>query len=176
MDASSGKTPAMDSARRPRSVTVIGVGNGFRGDDGVGWAVVARLRDVARRTPLPAGTLLRTGDGEAARLMSTWEGASAVIVIDAAHSGSPAQRGSVRRFEYGDIPRRPAAGLTSSHGFGLAAAFELAHALDRLPQTLVVYTIDITEFDLGRGLSRRVGAAVHPVARRVEREIRHLAG
>lgn len=166
----------MDSDRRPRPVTVIGVGNDFRGDDGVGWAVVARLRDDARRTPLPAGTVLRTSDGDATRLMSTWEGGTAAIVIDAARSGSSAQPGSFQRFELDGAPQWSAAGQTSSHGFGLAAAFELAHALDRLPQTLIVYTIESAGFDLGIGLSRRVGAAVHPAARRIEREIRRLAG
>jgi hydrogenase maturation protease len=164
----------MDSARRPRRVAVIGVGNDLRGDDGVGFAVVARLRQEARRTPLPAGTVLHTGDGDAARLMTTWENTSATIVIDAARTGSSSRPGSVRRFELGGEPQWPAEDRTSSHGLGLAAAVELAHALDRLPRTVILYTIESADFDLGIGMSRRVGAAVVPAARRIAREIRRL--
>lgn len=164
----------MGSIPHTRSITVIGVGNDFRGDDGAGWAVIARLRNEARRAALPPGTVLQTGDGDAARLMATWERASAAIVIDAAHSGSAARPGTVRRFELGGEPQWPVSGQASSHGFGLATAFELARALGRLPRTLIVYTIESAEFDLGIGMSRRVGAAVHPTARRIEREIRRL--
>ena len=172
----SGKTAAMGSPHIPRSVMVIGVGNDFRRDDGVGRAVVARLRDSARRTPLPVGAVLLTGDGDAARLMSMWEDAYAAIVVDAARTDASAQPGLIRRFELGGAVSGLSTGAASSHGLGLAVALELSHALGVLPEMLIVYTIESAEFGLGTGLSKRVDAAVVPAARRVERAVRLLAG
>ncbi|KPC76924.1 peptidase M52, partial [Streptomyces sp. NRRL WC-3753] len=78
-------------AQAPR-IAVIGVGNTFRRDDGIGPAVVRRLRERAVERPLPPSVELADCDGESGRLMSLWEGAELAIVIDAAHAhpGRPA--------------------------------------------------------------------------------------
>lgn len=157
------------------SIAVIGVGNAFRSDDGVGWAVVDRLRARAQRHPLPPETLVSSCDGEPARLLSLWENAGAAIVIDAARAGAPARTGLVSRFRLdGPLPRAEP-GATSSHGLGLAAAVELARVLQRLPPRLIVYAVEGGQFGLGNGLSAAVRAAVEPTAWRVEEEIRRLA-
>jgi hydrogenase maturation protease len=165
----------MHAATSFPSIAVIGVGNEFRGDDGVGRAVVTRLGDRARRAPLPEGTALCTCDGDAARLISLWEGTYAAVVTDAARARSITQPGRIRRFELpGDSTwstPRPA----SSHGLGLAAAVELASVLGRLPRRLIVYTVESAGFELGAGLSSRVQAAVEPLARRLEDEVERLA-
>lgn len=157
------------------SIAVIGVGNEVRSDDGVGWAIVARLRERARQTPLPPGVTLSTCDGEPARLLSLWEAADASIVIDAGRTSGPRRIGSVRRLVMDSAMPLPDPGATSSHGLGLAAAVELARVLGRLPRTLAVYVVEGGEFGLGLAQSAAVSAAVEPTARRVEREIRSLA-
>lgn len=42
-----------EGMRTRTGIAVIGVGNEFRRDDGVGWAVVARLKERAGDRPLP---------------------------------------------------------------------------------------------------------------------------
>ena len=48
-----------------------------------------------------------------------------------------------------------------THAFGLAEAVELARALRRLPQRLVLVGVEAVGFDYGAPLSPEVAAAVH---------------
>jgi len=150
-------------------IAVIGVGNEFRRDDGVGWAVLARLRERAARGPLPPDTVWATCDGDPGRLIGLWEDADLAVVVDAAHA-HPGLPGRVHRLELdGGNLAQPQ--TTSSHGLGLGEAVELARALGKLPDHLVVYAVEGAETSLGNGLSPAVEAAVEPLARTVEREI-----
>jgi hydrogenase maturation protease len=150
---------------------VIGVGNEYRHDDGVGWAVVARLAERAGRQPLPARTDLRVCDGDPARLITLWEATDLAIVVDAAHA-HPGHPGRVHRLEL-DGRRLPASGgPTSSHGLGLGEAVELARALDRLPRQLVVYAVEGADTSLGTGLSAAVAVAVEPLTDRIAEDLR----
>ncbi|MER6422862.1 hydrogenase maturation protease [Streptomyces sp. NPDC001137] len=150
-------------------IAVIGVGNEFRRDDGVGWAVLARLRERAAQRPLPPGTVLATCDGDPGRLIGLWEGADLAVVVDAAHA-HPGEPGRVHRLELsGGLVAQPQ--TTSSHGLGLGEAVELARALGVLPQHLVVYAVEGAESALGTGLSPAVEDAVEPLVRAVESEV-----
>lgn len=75
-----GGSALMDVSPATPRIAVIGVGNDYRRDDGVGWAVVAGL---AQR-PLPHGTRLTITDGEPTRLINAWDGADLAILVDAA--------------------------------------------------------------------------------------------
>jgi hydrogenase maturation protease len=148
---------------------VIGVGNEFRRDDGVGWAVVERLRKRAGDGPLPSDTVFATCDGDPGRLIGLWERAALAVVVDAAHA-HPGAPGRVHRLELDagllDRPR-----TTSSHGLGLGEAVELARVLGLLPDHLVVYTVEGADGSFGTGLSPAVAAAVDPLVTAVEDEL-----
>jgi len=150
-------------------IAVVGVGNEFRRDDGVGWAVVARLRERATRRSWPPDVVLATCDGDPARLIGLWEGARLAVVVDAAHA-HPGTPGRVHRLELdaGLLDRPP---TTSSHGLGLGEAVELARMLGLLPEHLVVYAVEGADGDFGTGLSLAVAASVDPIADAVEGEI-----
>ncbi|MFI1163458.1 hydrogenase maturation protease [Streptomyces sp. NPDC020801] len=150
-------------------IVVVGVGNAFRRDDGVGWAVLASLRQRPPDRPLPPGTVLETSDGEPARLLGLWENAGLAVVVDAAHA-EPCHPGRVHRLALDDT-RLPHAGTTSSHGLGLGEAVELSRVLDRLPRRLVVYAVEGADHTQGTGLSAPVAAQVEPLADRVAAEI-----
>ncbi|MEV5976662.1 hydrogenase maturation protease [Streptomyces sp. NPDC052114] len=150
-------------------IAVIGVGNEFRRDDGVGRAVIARLRARAAGRPLPPGTVLATCDGDPARLIGLWEGADLAVVVDAAHA-HPARPGHVHRLSLdADRPLPPP--TTSSHGLGLGEALELARVLGRLPGRLIVYAVEGADDALGTDLSPAVAQVVAPLAEDVESEI-----
>ncbi|SDZ18182.1 hydrogenase maturation protease [Saccharopolyspora shandongensis] len=156
----------------PARIAVIGVGNEYRRDDGVGWAVVSRMSERARCRPLPGEAILTACDGDPARLIAMWEDTHLTIVVDAAHA-RPAHPGRVHRLQFeGDQPWRPRS-KTSSHGLGLSDAVELARVLDRLPRQLVVFAVESAETSLGSGLSQQVSDVVEPLANRIEEEIRH---
>ncbi|MCH0539672.1 hydrogenase maturation protease [Streptomyces sp. MUM 203J] len=155
-------------------VAVIGVGNEFRRDDGVGWAVIRLLRDRASLRPLPPGTVLSVSDGEPARLIGLWEDTALTVVVDAVRTG-PGRPGRVHRLAARDT-ELPGAGAATSHGLGFGEAVELARALGRLPRHLCVYAVEAADTSLGTGLTPAVEAAVRPLAERVEDEVRRHHG
>ncbi|MEW6388382.1 MAG: hydrogenase maturation protease [Thermodesulfobacteriota bacterium] len=138
----------------PAPILIIGIGNEYRGDDGIGPAIARRLRE----RHLSAVTILEiSGD-----LMDIWEkcqGAETVILVDAAASGG--KPGTLYRFEAHrePLPQKLFA-PSSTHALGLAAAVELARALKLLPATLIVYGLEGKSFASGQGLSPEVQQAL----------------
>jgi hydrogenase maturation protease len=129
---------------------VIGVGNPWRGDDAAGLEVARRLEREGVRA------IAHEGDGSG--LLSHWDGVDAVVVVDAATSG--AAPGTVYRFAASGGPLPTRLSSSSTHALGVAEAIELARALGRLPQALVVYAIEGESFDAGEGLTPAVERAV----------------
>ncbi|GAA0250919.1 hydrogenase maturation protease [Saccharothrix mutabilis subsp. mutabilis] len=137
---------------------VVGVGNEFRRDDGIGPAVA---RSLARR-----GVRAEVTDGDPVRLMEAWADAELVVVVDAMRC-APAVPGRVHRVSFGgSLPS-----ATSSHGFGVPEAVELADALGRLPDRLVVFAVEVAEVGFGLGLTPAVAAAVPTVEAAVLTEL-----
>jgi hydrogenase maturation protease len=139
---------------------VIGVGNEFRRDDGLGPAVVARLRAL----PLPDDVTLAVTDGEPTRMLELWTGADLAVVVDAVRTGGD-HGGHVYELAVDDLGG--ASDVGTSHSIGLGATVELARTLGRMPARLVVLAVDGTDFGFGTELTPPVAAAVEPVARRV---------
>ena len=131
---------------RGAKILVIGIGNERRGDDAAGLLAARRLRDRGI-----AGVDVVEAQGEGTGLLDQWAAAETVYIIDAVFSGAPP--GSCFRL---DARRRIPAGLNlqcSTHGFGVAAAIELARALNRLPRTLIIYGIEGAKFRIGEAIS-----------------------
>ncbi len=148
---------------RPRCV-VLGVGNCDRGDDAAG-PIVAR----ALRGRLPDGVAVIEGSGEATALIAHMDGAATVFLIDACVSGAPP--GTVHRVDASaaPVPER-LRGLTT-HGFGVAAAVELARAVGQLPPRCIIYAIEGAAFEPGAAVSPAVAAAAAAAARALCAEI-----
>ena len=143
---------------------VIGVGNAFRGDDGIGLIVARRITELA----LPGVTVLEQS-GEGVALMEAWGDADQVIVVDAVSSGS--EPGTVHRFEATGQPLPALFTGHSTHAFGLAEAIELARQLDRLPDQLVVYGIEGRSCEFDHELSPEVEEAAGVLVRQIAKEI-----
>jgi len=135
------------------SAIVIGVGNPYRRDDGVGPAVVDRLRRRGR-----AGVTLAECDGEPTRLLDLWAGADIAVVVDAVRTSSP-RPGAIHRRSLLH-PSLGSGTAASSHVMDLGDSVALAAALDRLPGTLLLFAVEAADTSLGVGLSPEVEAAV----------------
>jgi hydrogenase maturation protease len=133
------------------STLVIGVGNSMRGDDAVGPIVAARLGATE-------GTRVLVSDGDPGVLIDLWEGVGRVVIVDAMASGRPA--GDVIVFDASTTPVPAGTSLGSSHHLGVAEAVELARALERLPETVIVVGVEGGSFATGAGLSPAVRRAV----------------
>ena len=141
---------------------VIGIGNIFRGDDAVGLVAAQRLRDLKLK-----GVRVLELDGDITTMAESWQGATRVIIIDAATSKGVA--GTIHRFAAHEepLPRKIFATCISCHAVGLAPQIEMARALQQLPPSLIVYGIEGQDFTLGARLSPAVAAAIPEVIRRV---------
>lgn len=157
------------SRRRDVNMLLIGVGNEFRSDDGLGLYVA---REFRRRRP--DGVQIVEQSGEGTGLMSSWHNMSHVFIIDAIVSGQPS--GILYRFDanVGDIPR----GIlrSSSHTFGVREAIDLARELQQLPVSMFVYGIEGESFDHGVGLSEAVVRSVPELIHVIELDMKRLAG
>jgi hydrogenase maturation protease len=143
---------------------VIGIGNPFRRDDGVGPEVVSLLHD--RRIAAE----LVTCDGEASALIDRWTGAGLAVVVDAVRTGT-GRAGRIHRF--GDHQPAPARdGEPAGHAADLGDAVALARELGRMPRSLLCYAVEIDDAGFGLGLSPAVRAA----ARRLADEIARVCG
>ncbi|MEO3756938.1 hydrogenase maturation protease [Mycobacterium sp. B14F4] len=141
---------------------VIGVGNSFRRDDGVGLAVV---EEVAERH-LPGVRVIAT-TGEPGALLDAWEGADLAVVVDAA-MGKGSSPGQIRRWTPDE---NQASGAVSSHAIGIPQAFALGEALAQLPHRLVVLSVGVVDAAHGPGLTPAVAAVVPAVVDAVLAEL-----
>jgi hydrogenase maturation protease len=143
---------------------IVGVGNRWRGDDGVGPRAVDAIGALGR-DDVDVVVL----DGEPARLVTAWTGRDCVVVVDAVRTGAPP--GTIHHLVGPDAIPAPAAG-TSTHGGGVAAAVELARALGTLPGHLVVVGVEPAATRQGDGLSPIVDASLDAAVARVLKEVR----
>lgn len=128
------------------SPLVVGIGNAFRSDDGVGPFVAEAL--AAKGVPAH----VHAGDGTG--LMDLFEAHDALVLIDATRSG--AEPGTMIVLDAAS-ERLPADFFHySTHRFGLAEAVETARALGTLPAHLTVYGVEGGEFGAGTELSGAV--------------------
>ena len=146
------------------SAVVIGVGNRYRGDDRVGLVIAEAVQ--ARISPEVAIVVC---EEEPSRLIDDWEGASTAIVVDAVASSH--EPGTVRRFD-ASVEELPAEAFRSStHAFGVAETIELARALGRLPERVVVYGVAGVDFRAGAALTPAVRHAVDGAAGAILRDL-----
>lgn len=154
---------------------LIGIGNSLRGDDAAGLEVARRARALAAAGG-DAPVECVEHEGEPLALLDAWEGADAVVLVDALHGGGPV--GSAHRFE---ATARPLPALlvgsasASTHAIDLAQAIELGRELGRLPACLVLFGLSGACFHTGAGLSPAVAQAIGPLAERALNEAGELA-
>ena len=153
---------AMDS-----TILVISVGNEYRGDDGVGPAVLRLLKEAE----LPQTSFKESID-DAMVLLEAWAAATNVILIDAVASG--AAPGTIYRLDPLMQPLPTGVVFSSTHVLSVAEAIELARALHQLPSRLIVYGIEGRNFAAGVGLTQEVEQAVRRVADQVKRDIQDI--
>jgi hydrogenase maturation protease len=140
-------------------IRIIGIGSPF-GDDAAGLEVARRMEAAP-----PHGCEVVAADRPGAALIDLFDGAGAVILIDAVRSGS--SPGTIHDLDLDDIDCLGAA-LVSSHDFGVAAAVALAMKLGRAPAHGRVLGIEASPGG-GAGLdaiSPPVSAAIEPAIAR----------
>jgi len=133
---------------------VIGIGSPF-GDDQVGLLLIDELRQSEQlHSYLNSELELLAVDRPGAGLLSLFEGAERVIIIDAVVSG--AGLGQLHRWP--DSTALESCGcFLLSYGFGLTQALTLGRPLALLPAQLLVFGVEIDPVAAGADLSAMLG-------------------
>jgi hydrogenase maturation protease len=136
---------------------VIGVGNRDRGDDALGPIVCDRLR-----AQLGATTTIRTFacEGAILDLALHWDHDDRVVIVDAMQPGTTP--GRIVTFDATAEPL-PTPGAVSTHEIDVSVAVELARAIGRMPEQLLVIGIEAAQTVWGTPPSPRVDAAIDAV-------------
>jgi len=141
---------------------VIGLGNAYRRDDGVGLVVVRHLQTKG----LPHVLAIAASDGM--EILQACRDADTVNAVDAV--GCEGAPGTIVRCDaLIEAPSRQWFHC-STHTLGVVEAIELARTLNQLPRRLMVYGVTGQHFGLGIGLSAAVEKAIPEVVARIVQE------
>lgn len=150
----------LQTANPKPQILVIGVGNEFRNDDGVGIYVARKLKELNLDNVI---VIEQSGEGTA--LMEYWSAGKMVFVVDAVSSGANA--GTIFSFDANKQTLPSKFFHYSSHLFGVAEAIELSRTLKQLPQQFFVYGIEGKNFESGNALSLEMSAAGDSVLKEI---------
>jgi hydrogenase maturation protease len=118
---------------------------------------------------LPDWVRLVEHEGEPTALIDEWDGADLAIVVDAIWGrGRP---GALRLFDATESSLPSHFTGSSTHAFDVSQAIELARALGRLPERLVVIGIEGRSFEAGATRRPEVTSAIGKAARLVLEQI-----
>jgi hydrogenase maturation protease len=150
-----------------RKILLIGVGNEFRSDDGVGLAVVREILDKL----IPSVTVkLESGEGVA--LLESWQGFQDVMIVDAVSSG--AVPGTIYKIDARNEKIPSKFFHYSTHAFSIAEAIELARITNAIPPKLIVYGIEGANFMAGITISPVVKAAAEKLCEQIIQDVQSM--
>jgi hydrogenase maturation protease len=146
-------------------IVIIGVGNLLLKDEGVGVHVAQELQ----KKDLPSAVEVHDGGVAGIGLLDFFQGASKVLLIDAADMNLDA--GAVVRFTPEEVAGKIDGPRFSAHEVGVLEILDLARALDQYPPEVVIFGIQPKEIAWGTELSPEVQASIPKAVEAVWEEI-----
>jgi hydrogenase maturation protease len=140
---------------------IVGCGNPAAGDDSAGIEIVRRLRERG-----DCGCDLRTETGPGVGLLDVFSLADVILFVDAVTSGGVPGTLYLTPLPSKELESR-ALGSLSSHGWGLAEALKLVHALERTIPRLFLLGIEAGTVAQGAPRSPVVDQAIALVVERI---------
>ena len=128
----------------------------MRGDDAVGLMAARQLRET-----IGARAEVIEAEMTGVDLVELMKGASVAILIDGARSGQ--NPGIIHRLDVSTGPIGVRMSSSSSHALGLSEAVALARVMNILPETVIVYGIEVGHTEAGQPLSPPVANALDEV-------------
>lgn len=142
------------------STLVLGIGNEFRSDDGVG-IYFARQIQALNITQVT----VTESFGEGTELMEMWKAYKQLIICDAVCSGEEPGTLHILEPHKAKIPTQFF--HYSTHAFSLAEAIEMSRMLGTLPAIVTIYGIEGESFSAGTTLTTKVAMALTKVIAKV---------
>ena len=140
---------------------IIGCGNLYRKDDGIGVVVAHRLQSFFSQHPHPDLQIVEAGTN-GIDVMLQAHGARKVTMIDACSSGS--EPGAIFQIPGLALINQPPPGF-SPHNFRWDHALHAGQIIfrDEFPQDITVFLIEVSDTTFGESLSPAVAASVDKV-------------
>lgn len=145
-------------------VLLIGIGNEYRSDDGIGLVIARKIRERQ-----PPSVSVKEESGEGAALIEAWQGYKNVILVDAISSG--AKPGTIHKIDARKETVPAKFFHYSTHTFSVAEAIELARTMNMLPPRLLVYGIEGASFTAGINIMPIVLKSSNKVVEQILKEI-----
>ncbi|MDX1700093.1 MAG: hydrogenase maturation protease [Melioribacteraceae bacterium] len=119
---------------------ILGMGNKYFGDDGVGIIIVEKLSSLLKNH---TNIKVEETNWGGFRIIDLLSGYDRAIVIDAICTGK-AELGHIHRYDYKDLIKSPR--MVSFHDINFATAVEFARELEiPMPDDISVYAVEIEE-------------------------------
>lgn len=142
---------------------IIGIGNPWMGDDGIGPYVISLLEEK------PLGVDLISLYTPSYSLITYLQGCEKAIVVDCAQFG--ASPGEIRRAKRSEMKNlKHSAGL-DLHAVDLLTVFDYAAELGIAPQEVIFYCIEPKSLSSGEALSDEMKRAALEVVDRIRKEV-----
>ncbi len=142
---------------------ILGIGNPILTDDAVGIKIAQKLKEEN-----PKLEVIETSEAGIA-LLDLITGYDKLIIIDSikTEKGKP---GDLYKLELGDL--KPAKDFSSSHGIGIATAFELGQKMGfNMPKLVSIYAVNIKDnTTFGEKCTEAVKERISFIARQIIEE------
>lgn len=149
-----------------KKILMLGVGNPFRRDDGIGPVIIRRLQ----AEPPLMGIDWQDGGADGFTLLDYLPQYEQVVLIDAVEMG--ATPGDVKVLTPAEARLKVQADALSTHGFGLAEALALIERLG-LQTDLRIIGVQVKDVRFGEGLSPEVALKIEDILTLVKAQIAH---
>lgn len=159
------KPTELESEPAPAPVLVMGLGNILMEDEGVGVAVIEKLRERYR---LPDTVELLDGGTSGMALLDDLRLRQRLIVVDAVRTGRPA--GTIVVLKGEQVPAFFRSKI-SPHQLALSDVLAVLTLTDEVPPDITVIGIEPDSLTTHLGLSKVVAASLDALTRRVVEEI-----
>ena len=143
-----------------KKTLLIGIGNEYRSDDGIGLIIVRQIQKKQI-----SSITVKEASGEGTALMKTWQRFQNVLIVDAVSSG--AKPGMIFKIDASKEIMQAKFFHYSSHAFSVAEAIELARTMNTLPPKFLVYGIEGVNFTAGVDISPPVKEAANQVIEQI---------
>jgi hydrogenase maturation protease len=150
----------------PQTALVVGLGNPLMGDDGVGLAALARLREG---WSLPRTVDLLDGGTWGLNLLHALEDAEQVLFLDAVRAGG--RPGTLVELTGRQLPRMLGLKL-SPHQIDLQEVLALLELRDTAPPVMECLGLEPASVELRDGLSPRLAARLDVLTAAAARRLR----
>jgi hydrogenase maturation protease len=156
------------SARREKpgksSITIVGIGNEFRGDDGAALHVLRSLKEI-----IPAQIALVELTGDQSDLIELMQDTDNMIIVDAVCSQAPP--GTIFHINASKDSFPGNFFTVSTHGIDLSQSIEMARTMNRLPEVVLVYGIVGKNFSFSTSLSQQVRDSAETVKNKILNDV-----